>query len=372
MPEQPVAWSASARLLPLNLQFFAEEKTEQPTQKKKKDARERGQVAKTNEFSTALLLLGGFSTLYLLADYLVAEIFGFTSEFFSDRMYALDFTMADIHPFFINIVWQGVRLVGPFMAAALVIGLVSQAAQVGFLFTTKPLQPKLERINPLSGFKRIFSKRAIVELLKALLKIVLVGWVTWILLRNKLSVFPDLTLLHPAEAVAIVGRMVFQIGLWIGILLVVIAAADYSFQRFELRRNLMMTKKEVREELKESEGDPLLRSRMRQRQREIASRRMMAEVPTADVVVTNPTHLAVALRYDASREHAPVVVAKGAGRVAERIKAIAEEHDIPVVEDVWLARTLYHTVAVGTVIPETLYKAVAELLAFVYRLKRKR
>lgn len=372
MQEKPHARSVRERLMPLNLQFFAEEKTEQPTQKRKKDARERGQVAKTNEFSTSLLLLGGFATVYLLADYLVAETFGFTRHLFSDEIYAVKFTLSDIHRFFIDVVWQGARLAGPFMAAALIIGLVSQTAQVGFLFTTKPLQPKLERINPLAGFKRIFSKRAIVELLKALLKVILVTWVTWLLLRSKLAVFPELTMLNPADAVAIVGGMIFQIGLWIGMLLVIIAAADYAFQRYELRRNLMMTKKEVREELKETEGDPLLRSRLRQRQREIASRRMMAEVPTADVVVTNPTHLAVALRYDASRDHAPVVVAKGAGRVAERIKAIAKEHDIPVVEDVWLARTLYHTVAVGMVIPETLYKAVAELLAFVYRLKRKR
>lgn len=359
-------------MIPLNLQFFAEEKTEQPTQKRKKDAREKGQVAKTNEFNTAFLLLGGFATVYLLSDYLVAEAFGFTRHLFSDEMYALEFTLSDIHRFFINVVWQGARLAGPFMAAAVVIGLISQTAQIGFLFTTKPLQPKLERINPLTGFKRIFSKRAIVELLKALLKVILVAWVTWLLLRSEWSVFPELTLVNPAEAVAIIGRMIFEIGLWIGMLLVFIAAADYAFQRYELRRNLMMTKKELREELKETEGDPLLRSRLRQRQREIASRRMMAEVAAADVVVTNPTHLAVALRYDAKRDYAPVVVAKGAGRVAERIKAIAKEHGVPVVEDVWLARTLYHTVPVGMAIPETLYKAVAELLAFVYRLKRKR
>ena len=191
MQEKPHARSVRERLMPLNLQFFAEEKTEQPTQKRKKDARERGQVAKTNEFSTSLLLLGGFATVYLLADYLVAETFGFTRHLFSDEIYAVKFTLSDIHRFFIDVVWQGARLAGPFMAAALIIGLVSQTAQVGFLFTTKPLQPKLERINPLAGFKRIFSKRAIVELLKALLKVILVTWVTWLCCAANWRFFPS-------------------------------------------------------------------------------------------------------------------------------------------------------------------------------------
>lgn len=372
MPEPKGVPSLRPSLIAIDLQFFSEEKTEQPTQKKKQDSRRKGQVAKSNEFGTAFLFLAGFGVLYLLASYFVEEMFGYTRHLFNNEIHDLEFTLGELHPFFIRLVWQGVRVAGPILAAAFLVGLISQMAQVGFLFTAEPLKPKLERINPLAGFKRIFSKRAIVELLKAVFKIGLVAWVTWVLIRGQITAFPQLILLHPVEAVSFVGDIVFRIGLWVGITLIVIAAADYSFQRYEQGQNLMMTKKEVREELRQSEGDPMLRSRMRQRQREIASRRMMAEVPTADVIVTNPTHLAAALRYDAKREEAPVLVAKGAGRVAERIKEIAGEHDIPVVQNVWLARTLCDAVSVGMAIPETLYQAVAELLAFVYRLKHNR
>lgn len=244
-----------------------------------------------------------------------------------------------------------------------------QVSQVGFLVTGETMKPKFERLNPLSGFKRMFSKRSAVEFLKACLKTLVIGWICYSMIRSSLPLFPQLTLVDPVQGVMMVGEIARRIGINAGVLLLVLAVADYSFQRFEHTKSIRMSKQEVKEEHKQSEGDPLLRSRMRQRQREIAMTRMIHEVPKADVVVTNPTHLAVAIQYDPASMDVPVVVAKGAGKVAERIKQVAREHSVAVVENRPLARALFDTVSIGSEIPADLYQAVAEVLAFVYRLQ---
>lgn len=365
-------WSTpeeSRRILPIQLQFFAEEKTEEPTPKKRRDSRQKGQVAKTAEFNTALLILFGFAALIGLARYIGSRMQSLTLHTWQQHAVSLEFTESSIYLLFRNLMWEALLIVGPLFLVTLIVGIGANLAQVGFLLTGEPLQPKFERINPLNGLKRIFSKRALVELVKALLKVILVGSVVYSILRGNLDLFPSLMLMRPLDAVALTGQIALRLGLWAGGVMVAIAFADYAFQRYEHNQSLRMTKKEVREEHRQMEGDPLIRSRMRQRQREIATNRMIAEVAKADVVITNPVHLAIALRYTPEQDEAPVVVAKGAGHVARRIREEAEKHDVPIVQNVDLARTLFEAVQVGGFIPADLYRTVAEVLAFVYRLK---
>lgn len=354
-----------------NLQLFAQERTEPATPRRREEARRKGQVARTAELGTAVVLLAGFGVLSVWAAGAGASLMSMTARYLGDGM-RLDVADTAVQAMFIEMVLHAATVVAPFMLAALVAGVAAQLVQVGFLASGEGLKPKLERINPVEGAKRIFSRRALMNLLKALAKILIVGCIAYVEVRRSLDVLPVLAAVPLRDAVASVGGMVMRIGLNVGLALIVIAVADYMFQRFEHERSLRMTRQELKEELKEMEGDPQLRARIRRRQRELASRRMMQEVPKADVVVTNPVHLAVALRYDQATMEAPVVVAKGAGILARRIKEIAQEHGVPIVENVALARALYDGVELGQPIPVELYQAVADVLAFVYRMRRRR
>lgn len=366
-----MAVAVSDRDLIFDLQLFAQERTEPPTPKRREEARRRGQVARTPELGTAVILLAGFGVLSAWAQGAAATLMDTAAAYLGGDV-RFEPTDSAVHGLFITLVLQAAAVVAPFMIAALVAGLAAQLVQVGFLLSGEPLKPKLGRINPVEGFKRMFSRRAVVNMLKAMAKIAVVGWIAYREVRRSLDMLPMLTSAALTDAAALVGGIVLRTGLNIGFALLVIAALDYMFQRLEHERSLRMTRQEVREELKQTEGDPQVRARIRRRQRELASRRMMQAVPTADVVVTNPVHLAVALKYDQATMEAPVVVAKGAGIVARRIKEVAEEHGVPVVEDVALARALYDGVELGQAIPVELYQAVADVLAFVYRMRRRR
>lgn len=357
--------------LTFDLQLFAQEKTEPATPKRREEARRKGQVARTAELGTAVVLLAGFGVLSMWIPDAAGKLMDLLTQFLGGSV-RLEPDVGAVQALFINLVLSAAVIVAPVMAVALLVGLASQLAQVGFLFTAEPLTPKLERINPLQGFKRLVSRRALVNLLKSLAKIAIVGYIAYSEVRKALDMLPMLTTVPLRDAVALVGGIVLRTGLYIGLALLVVAALDYLFQRLEHERSLRMARQEVKEELKQTEGDPQLRARIRRRQRELASRRMMQEVPTADVIITNPVHLAVALKYDQSVMEAPIVVAKGAGIVARRIKEVAEEHGVPIVENVWLARSLYDGVELGQAIPVDLYQAVADVLAFVYRMRRGR
>lgn len=359
----------TAPLTRLNLQLFAQDKTEPPTPKRRRDARRKGQVAKSQDLGTALVLLTAFPVLYSLMSYMGEQMAGFTHWVYTEALPVREWSERTLHTLAVQAVLQVGKVALPMAAVGLLVGVMVQLMQVGFLVTAEPLTPKPERLNPVSGFKRIFSKRAAFEFLKAVLKTAAVAWICYTLLRRYLPLFPHLPWLHPLEAVQMIGDAARWIGIYAGALLLVLGGGDYAFQRFEHIKSLRMSKQELKEEHKESEGDPQLRARMRQRQREIAMGRMIQDVPKADVVVTNPTHLAVAIQYDPEQMDAPVVVAKGAGAVAERIKEVAREHDVSVVENKPLARALFDTVPVGSEIPAELYQAVAEVLAFVYRLQ---
>lgn len=356
----------------VDLQLFAEDRTEPATPRRRQEVRRKGQVARTAELGPALVLLATFGALYLWTPFAARELAASTARLWTDALVRFSqVAPGNIPAMLLELMWEVARWAGPVALVAMMVGLASQIVQVGFLSSADPLKPQWRRIDPISGFRRIFSKRAAVELVKATVKIVLIGGLAYSLVRGSLGEYRDYMRLDPLSASAHTGLLVFRLGMWTGLSLLVLALLDYLYQRWEFEQSIKMTKQELKEELRQSEGDPQVRSRIRQRQRQLASSRMMAKVPTADVVITNPVHLAVALKYDPEQMDAPVVVAKGAGPLAQRIKEVAREHGVAVVENVWLARALYDSAPLGASIPEELYKAVAEVLAFVYRLKGK-
>lgn len=351
-----------------NLQLFAGEKTEPATPRRREEVRKKGQVAKTQELGIALVLVAVFALLTGAGPLALTKMAGFITELWGSGPLAVEFTIGGVHRLLLQLAGFSLGIAAPVMGTALLVGLVSQFLQVGFLVSTEPLQPKLSRLNPLEGARRVFSKRALIELLKACIKISIVIYIVYLALKGEISKFPLLLRMEPIEAAVFTGRLVYRVGLWIGACLLVVALLDYFYQRWEFEQSIRMSKQDIKDELKQTEGDPQVRSAIRSRQRQMARQRMMAAVPTADVVITNPTHIAVALKYDASIMAAPLVVAKGAGVVAARIREVATEHRIPIVENPPVARALYQAVEVGGEIPTELYQAVAEILAYVYRL----
>lgn len=352
----------------LNLQLFADGKTEPATPRRREEARKKGQVAKSQELNTALVLLGMAGLLVIGGPWSLGRMANFVRKTLEGGLAGVEFSPAGMQALQGRAVICILSVAGPVMGLALVLGLLGQLLQVGFNVTAEPLKPQLARLNPVEGAKRIFSKRALVELGKACLKIGIVTYVAYMAVRGDIRRLPSLPWMEPVQAAALANGLVGKIGLWIGVCLLAVAAMDYLYQRWEYEESIKMSVQDIRDELKQTEGDPQIRSAIRARQRQLAQSRMMQAVPTADVVITNPTHVAVALKYDAKSMVAPIVIAKGAGFIAARIREIATENDVPIVENPPLARTLYDAVRVGREIPVDLYQAVAEVLAYVYRL----
>lgn len=356
----------------INLQLFADEKTEKPTPKKKREAREKGQVAQSREINSAFVLIGCFLVMYLYSSYMM-------DQFKINARYMLTMDVVDglytaegIRQLFISSVITVARVAGPVAGTALGIGLIASYAQVGFLFTTKPLTFKPDKLNPIEGLKRIFSRRSLAQLMKSLLRITIIGYISYRYLISQYSGIPRLLNMEIEEITRFIGITTINIGFRAGAVLLVLAVIDFFFEKYEFQRNIMMTKQELKEEYKQTEGNPQIKARIREKQRQISMRRMMAEVPKADVVITNPTHFAVALKYDAEIADAPHVVAKGQDLIALKIKEIARENNVEVVENPPLARNIYQETDIGDVIPSDLYQAVAEVIAFVYSLKNNR
>ncbi|MBI2881379.1 MAG: flagellar biosynthesis protein FlhB [Candidatus Tectomicrobia bacterium] len=347
-----------------------QEKTEPASPKRREEAREAGKVAKSVEVSSAALLLGGLVIFYFASSFMV-ETAGDLMRGFFREMGEVRLDHSTVLTLLYAVLWQAVRLLGPFFLASLFVAVAANVAQVGFLFAPKALKPNFSAVSPLQGAKRLFSSQGLVELLKSLVKIALVGWVTWWTVREEF--FNTLPLVHqtPPEILSFWGGVTFKIFLRAGLVWIFLALLDFAYRRWKMEKDLRMTKQEVKDETKQREGDPQIKGRIRSIQREQARRRMMAAVPKADVVITNPTHLAVALSYRLEKMHAPKVVAKGADYLAEQIQVIAREHGVPVLRNQKLARSLYESVEVDQYIPVELYKAVAEVLAYVYRLRGK-
>lgn len=347
----------------------AGEKTEQATDARREEFRRQGQVAQTKELAGAALFLATSGGLYVVARFCYNQFNELFTRSFGADMVALlrGGNMFDLVQF------AGVKamlIIAPLILAACVIGVASIIIQTGFLQVEDALTPNFERMNPIEGLKRIFSLRGLMEGAKSILKLLAVGIILYFLLRGEAAQIPHLISFSLEQIFSYIGSVTAKLLFGVGSCLVVLAGADYFFQRWDIERKMMMTKQEVKEEAKQREGDPRIKQRIRQVQRQMASKRMMAEIPKADVVITNPTHIAVVLKYTDGLP-APQLVAKGADLIAEKIKELAREHNIPIVENKPLARTIYKTLKIGQVIPRELFVAVAEVLAYVFRLRKK-
>jgi flagellar biosynthetic protein FlhB len=344
------------------------DRTEPATPKRRREAREEGQVARSPEVLTAFVLGAGLLALWVGARHMFAELAALCDYLL--RIGAeWDATPQGVGVLAIRVMGGLVRALFPVLLAGILGGVAGNVVQVGFFISFQAVAPNPERLSPAAGLRNLFTRQKLIDLLKNLLKVVAVGWVAFLTVRGRMGEVVFLSDLVPRTLLAYLLGLGFDIlrnVLWVYL---VIALADYAFQRWEYEQKLRMTKQEVKEEFRETEGDPLIRSRIRSIQRELARRRMMAEVPRSDVVITNPTHYAIALRYRPDEMDAPLVTARGADQVAEKIVSLAREHSIPLYESPAVARALFRQTEVGDPIPADLFQAVAEILAYVYRLR---
>ena len=365
----------------LNLQFFAEdangaEKTEQPTAKKLDDARKEGQVAKSQEVATAFSLLAFFIILRVGYGFIGTNFQNIFGRVYNNipnvaRTYNGYLPVEYIKSILNNALLTMLLICAPFFLVGFLIAFLCDLVQVGFKPTGKPLQPKFSKLDPISGMKKIFSTRKLFELAKSILKLGIMAVVIISFFSGReesLFLLYDMPL---KKAIGLMGNLIIDLGIRIAAAYMIIAFADLIYQRRKFNKDMMMTKQEVKDEFKNSEGNPEIKGAQKRRMMQASRRRMMQQIPQADVVITNPTHYAVAIRYDAEEADAPIVVAKGADYIAQRIKEIAKENKVEIVENKPLARMLFANVEVGEMVPPELYKAVAEVLAYVYHLKGK-
>lgn len=346
-----------------------QEKTEQATPKKREEARKKGQVAKSRDVASVAVLLACLVFFWFGASGMVEKAMSLTRWLLAQSA-QFNVDCNNIQSLSIGLIYKISALLFPLFLTAFSIALLANYLQVGFVLSAESVQPKLSKIDPIKGFQKLFSIRSLVELAKNIFKISIVGFVVYMTARGEIENFIPLMEQSVWGILIYIGRVAFKIVLMVCLALIILAILDYIYQKWEFEKNLKMTKQEVKDESRQTEGDPLVKARTRRLQRDMARKRMMASVPEADVVITNPTHLAVALRYDQADMFAPKVVAKGAGFIAENIKDIARKNNVPIVNNKPLARVLYKHVDVDEMIPANLYRAVAEVLAFVYSRKR--
>ncbi|HCS15480.1 MAG TPA: flagellar biosynthesis protein FlhB [Lachnospiraceae bacterium] len=361
--------------LSYDLQLFAKEgqdgeKTEEPTAKKLEDARKKGQVMRSTEVVTAATLLAFFFMLKIFVGFIgnrfmtsFRQTIGFISDYTSEP-----FTLNTARTIIRGSFWNIIVAAFPIMIVGLVVTIVAIVFQVKWKVTAEPLKPKFDKFNPVTGMKRLFSKDKIMDLFKSIAKVVILAYVVYSYLKNQWPLIYKMYSYTLPQAIAVIGDTVINVGIRISALFAVIAMFDLFYQKWKYHQDMMMSKQEVKDEYKNSEGDPKVKSQQKQRMQQASQRRMMQDLPNADVVITNPTHLAVAIKYDKDTNEAPVVVAKGADYLAQKIKDRARENAIEIVENKPLARMLYHNVEIGAEIPPELYQMVAEVLAYVYSL----
>jgi flagellar biosynthetic protein FlhB len=349
------------------------EKTEKATPKKRRDARERGQVLKSTEVNTAFCCIVMFALLLSLWPSLTERMAALYKEFLSGTSIlpsGAGVTQAQISRTLYRVVVSFGKIMLPILGAALAAGVAINLLQVGFLFTSKTLSPKLDRISPLKGFARIFSVRTLTELVKSILKVAVLGYIAYTSYRDLIAEFPNYVGRDIYGLFLSTMNIAFSVALKMVAAFVLIAAGDYLVQWRKFEKDMRMTKQEVKDEYKMTEGDPQIKGKIRQKQRQMSAMRMMAQVPSADVVITNPTHYAVALKYEDGVSDAPTVVAKGKDFLARKIKQTAAEHGVEMVENRALARALYDGCELGALIPQEFYQVVADILVYVYRKKR--
>jgi flagellar biosynthesis protein FlhB len=348
----------------------AGEKTEAPTPRRREEARQSGQIAHSPDLQAAVVLLGAIIALNAMGGRMLKDLLEGIG-FFLGRSEPIPLTTGQVTGLGANAVRLIAKVSLPVMLIAMVLGVATALAQVGWLFTTKPLQPRWDKLNPIAGASRLFSTRGLVRLGMSVLKLMVVGTVAYVTIKSKLlQIVHTLNMDHWA-LFGMAAELVFSLAIRMALVLLILAILDYAWQRYRLEEDLKMSKEEVKEEMRRMEGDPIIKQRQRRVQQQLSLQRMRHEVPKADVVVTNPTELAIAIKYDADSMGAPRVVAKGQGFIAAQIRHIAIQHGVPIVERKPLAQALYRLVEVGEEIPPQFYKAVAEILAYVYELTGK-
>ena len=361
--------------LQYNLQFFAEggDKTEDATSKKLTDARGEGQVAKSTELITASGLATFFIVLKIFSGYMGESFIKVFLKAFNgiDKISSDEFTMATMSDLLSDMIITIIKIGIPIFVTTMSISFIVVLFQVKWQITGKTMLPKFNKINPINGFKKILSKDKIVELIIELFKIGIISYVAYSTLKNEWKTLFILYDMKLEQAIILIGNLVINLGLKISMIFLVIGLGDLIYQRIKFKKDMKMTKQEVKDEFKNSEGDPLVKGKIKAKMREVSQQRMMQALPQADVVITNPTHFAAAIKYDKSTSDAPILVAKGADFLAQKIKEIAKENKIEIVENKPLARMLYYNVELGAEVPPELYQMTAEVLAYVYGLKNK-
>ncbi|WP_256761357.1 flagellar biosynthesis protein FlhB [Cohnella sp. WQ 127256] len=354
--------------LSMDLQLFSGEKTEKATPKKRQESRNKGQVAKSTEIPSALILLACICFMIMLGPFLQKQILALFSDIFLNRM-TMDVTDQNVLNLFNHYAIQMLILLAPIFIIVVIVAFASYYVQIGWLFTFEPLMPKFEKLNPINGAKNIFGVRSIVEFLKSSLKLISVGLIVFLTIWSEKKRLMDLAHLPVEDIFSFVTSLTVRLAILVAAMLFVLAIGDFLYQRYEYEKNQKMSKQDIKDEYKNSEGDPLIKAKIKERQRRMAFMRMMQEVPNADVIITNPTHFAIALKYDSTKMDAPTVIAKGQDYLALRIREIAKQNNVITMENKPLARALYERTEVGQSVPGDLFQAVAEVLAYVYRLK---
>lgn len=356
--------------LRLDLQMFSQEKTEAATPKKRQEARQKGQVAKSMELPAAFILFFSCLAFYLFGGFMKEQVVHMFKWIYNNYL-LWDLTLENTKVLFNQLMFQTLVILAPIFLITVAVAIFSNYLQIGTMFTGDPLIPKFSKLNPIEGAKKIFSLRTLVDFLKTALKLSIIGYAVFTTLWGEKSNLMDLARLPLESIFAFTASLTLMLSVKIGLILIVLAIFDYIYQKFEYEKSLRMSKQDIKDEFKKSEGDPLIKGKIREKQRKMALQRMMQEVPKADVVITNPTHYAVALKYDAKLMQAPTVTAKGTDYVALKIRELAKQNGVMIMENKPLARTLYAQVEIGDSIPADLFQAVAEVLAYVYKLKGK-
>lgn len=346
------------------------DRTEQATPRRREEARKKGQVAKSREIPSVVILVVGMSSIFFLGTYIYQKL---SEEMVNllKNIVKINIGFNEIKTLHFEIIWYLLKILSPLFLVLLGVSILSHQVQTRFLFSLEPLRFDFGKINPISGLKRIIGKHGFIELLKSVLKFLIIAMVGYFIIKKEIDNVLLLINQNLGQIFKYISSVCLNLLLKISSIITVLAILDYIYQRWNYERQLRMTRYELKEEMKLTEGDPLIKSRIRSIQRHLARRRMMAEVPKADVVITNPTHLAVALYYRSKQMKAPKVIAKGAGWIAEKIIEIARSNQIIIVENKFLAQTLYRNVDIGQIIPSDLYQAVADILAYVYKIKNK-
>ena len=346
-----------------------DQKTEEPTSKRVTDTEKKGNFAHSKEINSSFILLAALLGFMILGEQSTRNVMGSWTDMFAES-WTLQLSPEELYKVTANAMQAFVKIVGPFLIIIMLAGVMSNLLQIGGLrFSSHPLVPKFNKLNPLAGFGRIFSKNSVMELFKSLFKVGIISVISYYVIKSHWKEIPPLMGFGVGQVLSFMGFVALEIIFNVLLVMIFLSLLDFTFQKFTYLENLRMTKQEVKEERKESDGNPQVKQRIRTVQMQMARKRMMSAVPEADVIVTNPTHISIAIKYDTENFAAPLVVAKGVGPIAMRIREIAKENGIPLVEDKPLARTLNKTVEVGQMIPASLYKAVAEILAYVYKLK---